>query len=451
MGLALLLGATCLMIFSPSAFADEWLPHPANAQWQYDWTDSTYDPSGTIENVVVSQQAGAGFTLSWADQADQPPPAGSTRLSCPAGADLGWMTFDDWSNGLGNQGLANTNWSSCPPPPSMPVLCASSVNCANSLQGTLYDLIWGNRVPLLAEPLLQDTSWNSAGGAQDEVASTSQFQGDHLIKVPAFPQGVLAAKVVTNLALAGTAGDDYGSGIRTTWWVAGVGPVLVVFDHVDGSVSRAALLATNLKPVAVPPDQDYFPLLQGLTGRYEMTNTKHLRQPEIEKVRIAAVSNRTARVDVTSVSGPMRAAGSYIFSLRFDGLRNTSGITQAASLAKFPAIGHGRHFFNPLDLMTFGFNPVLSALPEAGQSWRSGNPRDMQIYGVKGRTWVVGIRTVRVPAGTFRALEVESKLTQAGYPFGSGTRTMWFAPGRGLVKLVFRHRDASTTVVQLLR
>ena len=63
---------------------------------------------------------------------------------------------------------------------------------------------------------------------------------------------------------------------------------------------------------------------------------------------------------------------------------------------------------------------------------------------------VVGVRTVRVPAGTFQALEVRSVLTQAGHRFGSGVRTMWFAPGRGLVKLVFDHRDGSVSTVQLL-
>jgi hypothetical protein len=46
---------------------------------------------------------------------------------------------------------------------------------------------------------------------------------------------------------------------------------------------------------------------------------------------------------------------------------------------------------------------------------------------------------------------VRSVLSQKGHPFGSGVRTMWFAPGRGLVKLVFKHRDGSTSVVQLIK
>jgi hypothetical protein len=56
-----------------------------------------------------------------------------------------------------------------------------------------------------------------------------------------------------------------------------------------------------------------------------------------------------------------------------------------------------------------------------------------------------------VPAGTFQALAVRSTLTQAGFPFGSGTRTAWFSPKRGLVKLVFAHRDGSTSTVVLTK
>jgi hypothetical protein len=42
-------------------------------------------------------------------------------------------------------------------------------------------------------------------------------------------------------------------------------------------------------------------------------------------------------------------------------------------------------------------------------------------------------------------------LRQAGFPFGSGTRTSYFAPGKGLVKLEFRHGDKSVSVVELVK
>ena len=102
--------------------------------------------------------------------------------------------------------------------------------------------------------------------------------------------------------------------------------------------------------------------------------------------------------------------------------------------------------------MTFGFNPVLPAYGTAGVSWSSdSDSRDFAVYGVTGTTRVVGVQKVTVPAGTYQALVVSSSLRQAGFAWGSGTRTMWFAPDKGLVKLVFRHADGSVSTVDRLR
>lgn len=432
----------------PGARADTWLPHPAGATWQYRWSDSTYNPSGTVENVVVQQTVGPLFTLAWADTADQPPSSSSTALVCPSGTDMGTMTFEDTS-----AGLLTTDWNSCPPPSNMPVLCASSTNCANSLAGAFYNVIWGSREPLLSEPLLRGLSWNATGGAADDVAGGSEYLGLQVVRVPAFPAGVVAAAIRTNISQNGALGDPYGSGVRTTWWVDGVGPVRVTFQHAGagGPVTNVDLLKTSLTPVTPAPDADYFPLVAGMHGTYRWTNRKHLQIPEVQRLSVDAAVNRTARVSVRSVSGPIRESGQYVFSTRLSGVTNTSGTVSAASVAKLPKLGHGRHFFTVVDLMTFGFNPLLPAYPVTGSSWHSGNARDLAVYGVRGSTRIVGIRRVRVPAGTFSALEVQSTLTQPGHRFGSGVRTMWLAPRRGLVKLVFAHRDGSTSQVVLVK
>lgn len=437
-----------MLVAVPAASADEWLPHPADAQWQYRWTDSAYNPGGTVENVVVQQQAGTGFTLAWADPGDTPPAAGAASIDCPPGADVGEMSFQD-----SDSGLLNTNWNSCPPPQQEPILCPTTT-CSNSLSSTLYDVIWGSRAPVLSEPLLQGTTWTSTGGAQNDVTSTSQYLGLQLVKVPAFPEGVVAAVVRTQIAQAGALGDPYGSGFRTTWWVRGVGPVRVVFEHAGGSsapVTQAYLLSTNLKPTSNLPDVNYFPLRLGLKGTYSWTNSRWMRKPEIERFKIDAVADRSARITVRSVSGPMRAAGQYGFTARLDGVSNIWGSSSAASAVHFPRLRHHRHFFTPLDLMCYGFNPLLPAYPQVRDRWRSGNAIDRQVYGVTGTTRIVGIRRVHTRAGNFRALELRSRLTQKGSRFGSGVRTMWFAPGHGLVKLVFRHRDHSVSVVQLIK
>jgi hypothetical protein len=442
------------LAWATPAAADEWLPHPAGAQWQYAWSDSSYNPAGTIENVIVQSQTGTTFTLAWADTADTPPAAGTNPSCFSATADIGTISFQDT-----NAGLINTNWNSCPPPADAPILCAVVSPCPNSLSSAFYNVIWGNRVPVLSEPLLQGLSWNATGGAQNDVGSTSFYLGLQSVKVPAFPGGVTAAVVRTNIVQVGALGDPYGSGTRTTWWVDGVGPVKVVFAHTGGGlasygpppVTAVSLLSTSLKPVKPPPDQDYFPLVVGTKGTYKWTNKKHLPQPEVEAVSVAAASNRSARIQVKSVSGPIRALGQYLFSTRLDGVTNLSGSVSAATLVKFPALGHRRHFFTPLDLMTYGFHPMLPAYPVPGTVWHSGDASDFHIYGVTGTNTVLGVRRVRVPAGTFNALEVRSVLSQRGHRFGSGVRTMWFGAGRGLVKLVFKHGDGSTSVVQLLK
>lgn len=449
---------TGMLALTGQALADDWFPHPAGATWTYFWTDTTYNTMGTTESLSVSPydigtptgSAGCGWQLTWTGDTEIPigsSGGGSGTQPVIDSPDNGTMCFTDQ-----DYGLVNTDWSGTSPQINEPPLCASSESeCPNSLSSLLYDVIWGSRDPVLSEPLLRGTSWSATGGGDNSVTSVNQYLGLQKVTVPALPKPVSAAVVQSQIALAGTPGDDYGSGIRTTWWVYGVGPVKLEFDHVDGSVTDAELESTDLTPLTPRADEDYFPLQLGLKNTYEWTNSKHMRNPEIDTVSVAASVNRSARLAVASVSGPIKADANYIFSLRLDGLRNTWASSSGASIAKFPTLGHDVHFFNPLDLMTYGFNPVIPAYPVNGTVWKSGDPLDLKVFGVTGRTWIMGVYRVHVPAGTFQALVVRSDLTQKGHPFGSGERTMWFAPGRGLVRLVFRHDDGSTTTVQLIK
>jgi hypothetical protein len=436
----------------PSAFADDWWPHSKDTTWTYQWTDSTYATTPTIEKVTVKDGADAkSFTLAWTTKDED-------LKNDPLAIDSnGTMSFQTTSAGINN-----TDWSSNPPPPAFPVLCSQLARCGNSLASTLYTLIWGGRSPVLEEPLLQGMSWSSTGGAGGDVTSTSTYEGVEPVTVPAFADPVVAAKVRTEITQAGALGDPYGSGVRTVWWVYGVGPVKIDFQHSGGSDApdtTSVLTNTTLMPAIPPSDANYFPLVKGTKLRYRWVNAKHLPKPEVEELTIDEVSNGAARFTATALSGPIRVAGSYGFVLRLDGLTNIWGAVQAATLAKLPSLGPGalpaaqrRHFFTPFDLMVFGFNPVLTAYPAGGDTWHSANPsRDFSVYGVNGTTRVVGLQAVTVPAGKFTALVVASSLDQLGFPFGSGTRTCWFAPGKGLVKLVFRHGDHSTSTVELLK
>lgn len=438
--------AAALGLAAPAG-ADGWLPHPADATWTYQWTDSAYNATPTNEAVTVKSQSGQSFVLSWTtDGQNNPDDAPQSQ---------GTVSFQD-----SNFGLVNTDWTSTPPPSSFPVLCAQLAQCGNSLASTYYNVIWAARAPVLAEPLLSGTSWAATGGAANDVTSENDYEGTESITVPAFPMPVVAAKISSQITQAGALGDPYGSGIRTIWWVYGVGPVKIVFQHAGGTaapVTTAVLQATNQQPQAPPPDANYFPMKVGLKGTYSWTNTKYFSKPEVEKFSIDQAANGTAIAKVSSVSGPMKVAGAYQFTTRLDGVTSVSSATKAASLAKLPSLGpkslpstRRRHFFTPFDLMTFGFNPVIPAYPVAGNTWSSDpNSRDFAVYGVNGATRIVGVQTVTVPKGTYKALVVTSKLTQPGFKFGSGTRTMWFAPDIGLVKLVFRHADGSVSTVVL--
>jgi len=435
------------LTFAPGALADDWLPHPKDATWTYEWTDTVYSTVPTKEKVTVRDANGASFTLAWTT-AEQGNAAGAVTS-------VGTVAFQETA-----AGLVNTDWSSTPPPSQFPVLCAVVSGCNNSVSSTYYNVIWGTRGPVLRAPLLKATSWTSTGGAQGDVASSNDYVGVERVVVPAFPEGVRAAKIRSELTQAGALGDPYGSGVRTVWWVYGVGPVKVVFEHAGGNapVMTSQLVSTNQTPKALPPDGRYFPLVKGQKTRYRWTNTKHMKQASVQEVTTDEVANNSARFSVKHVSGPIRLAGAYGFTLNADGVTNLYGVTQSARLVKFPALGplalapdKRRRFTTPLDLMIWGLNPILPAYATPGATWSTKVPsRDFSVFGVRGTTRVLGLRPVKVGKRTYSALVVESKLTQQGFKFGSGTRTSWFVADRGLVKLVFRHGDGSVSTVERL-
>jgi hypothetical protein len=423
---------------------DQWLPSSDAADWVWAWRDSVYSPAPRTEHFSVRARSGATFRLGWEEV--NPPPD-----QTPSNG------FIDFQNS--NAGLVNLNYQSTPPPANFPILCASTANCGNSLAGTMFLLIWGTRSPTLAEPLTQSTRWSSLGGQNNDVSSDSRYVGQTTVTVPAFPQGVPAAQVDSTVTQAGALGDPYGSGVRSVWWVRGVGPVKIVFQHTSGETSTAELQSTSLTPLPLPSDANYFPLVAGRDATFRWRNDRHMRRWSRQRFTTAQVVNNSARIDVKSLSGPIKVAGSYAFASRLTGLSNISTFTKAASKARFPKIGPGslpvserRRLLTPYDFLTYGFNPIITASPLTRESWRSSRTgRDWKIFGVMGTSTVLPERTIRTPAGKFTAIGVRSSLTQPKFPFGSGTRTTWFAAGRGLVKLTFRHRDGSVSTVERVK
>ncbi len=280
--LALPSGATAAGLADQS---DQWQPSAPDASWTYSWSDSAYAPTPTREQVTVVSNSGPAFRLAWTT----------------AGQDNGEGTVD--SNGVvdytrTDAGLLNTSWSSSPPPPQFPILCANESGCGNSLASTEFLLIWGARSPLLAEPLLQGTRWSSVGGAGNDVASENRYLGMQKVVVPAFPKGIYAAKVQSDITQAGAIGDPYGSGIRTVWWARGIGPVKIFFRHTGGQIGQATLLATNQTARPAPSDVNYLPLIKGQTATFGYRNSKYLPKRSTQKVTVGQVVNSTAGVAV---------------------------------------------------------------------------------------------------------------------------------------------------------
>ena len=87
---------------------------------------------------------------------------------------------------------------------------------------------------------------------------------------------------------AGALGDPYGSGVRTVWWVYGVGPVQIAFEHAGGETSSSQLASTTLTPRALPSDLDLMPLKPGTVGRFRWRNDKHMKKWSTQRFEVAA-------------------------------------------------------------------------------------------------------------------------------------------------------------------
>jgi hypothetical protein len=423
---------------------DQWLPRSDGAQWVYAWSNSTYSPTPRVERYHLQARRDTTFRLSW-DEVPQ------NDFDTPASGTIDFEHTD--------AGLLNLNYQSTPPPAAFPILCATTRQCSNSVAGALFLLIWGSRTPVLAEPLLRRSRWGASGGADNDVVSDNQYVGRERVTVPAFPAGVEAAKVQSLIRQAGALGDPFGSGLRTVWWVRGVGPVKIELHHASGEVSRAELRSTSLAPLPLPSDVNLMPLNRGDRATFRWRNNRHMKRWSTQRFTVSQVVNGSAQVDVKQVSGPIAVAATYLIATRLSGVTLISGAAKAATRAKFPRLGprgaakaDRRRFLTPFDLMVYGFNPILPVPAARGTTWRSSREGpDWKLFGVTGVSKVVGTRRVRTRAGRFKTTVVRSTLRQAGFRFGSGARTSYFAAGRGLVKLVFRHRDGSVSTVERVR
>ena len=293
-GLALAL----VLVLAPKAAAsslddvgDQWLPRSDGAQWTYEWTDNQFSPAKRVERYASRAQRTA-FRVQWSQAR-----TGGVRRSVQRRHGL-----QPDRRGAGQRQLPEHGAAAAVPDP-----VRGSRRLRQQPGGRLYLLIWGTRSPVLAEPLLTGTRWNTVGGAGDDVASRNRYVGRAKVSVPAFPAPLDAAMVESSVTQTGALGDPYGSGSRTVWWVRGVGPVRIVFRHSGGQVSEAVLRSTTLVPKPPPPDTNLLPLNRGDTMTLRWRNDRHMQAWSTQRLTVADVVNNTSRVDVKQVSARSRS------------------------------------------------------------------------------------------------------------------------------------------------
>ena len=189
--------------------------------------NSAYSPPRS-ERYTVTARAGTGFRVAWEEfrlRADESPANG----------------FADFRHT--DAGLINTNFQSTPAPPQFPVLCADRGALLATRSRARCSRCCGGR----ARPCWPSRSCRARPGTR--VGGVDQRRdGRQPLPRRAWTSASRrsrrrskAAKVESVITQAGALGDPFGSGLRTVWWVYGVGPVKVLFQHTRGEAELAQL------------------------------------------------------------------------------------------------------------------------------------------------------------------------------------------------------------------
>ena len=252
--------------------------------------------------------------------------------------------------------------------------------------------------------------------------------------------------------------------MRTVWWVRGVGPVKIFFRHTGGEIGQATLLSHEPDGAPGALRRQLLPLDQGRRPRrFRWRNSKHMKQL-VDAAGHGRRRSSTTRRASTSRASPGRSsvAGSYVFSTPPERRRRTSRRTKARdararsrrSGPRSAPADKRRHFFTPYRPHGLRLQPGARAptRPRGSRGAARRSAATARSSASPASTRCSARQTVSDPGRALHARSaVRSTLRQKGFRFGSGTRTSWFAPGKGLVKLVFRHRDGSVSTVERLK
>ena len=174
------------LVVAPGALAaDGWLPHPADATWTYQWTDSVYthDADDREGHRQGRPRARRSRSPGRRDGLDNPAEAPSS-------------TTGRSSSRTRTPGLVNTDWSSNAPPPSFPVLCAHAGELRQLPREHATTTSSGARArPCSPSRCSRGRRGRARAARSNDVSSTSTYLGTEQVTVPAFRRPVIAAKV----------------------------------------------------------------------------------------------------------------------------------------------------------------------------------------------------------------------------------------------------------------
>ena len=229
-------------------------------------------------------------------------------------------------------GLVNLNYQSTPAPPQFPILCASAIALRQQPRGLAVPDDLGHALAGAGRAAGQghDLERRSAAPTTTSTAG-NRYLGHERVNVPAFPAASTRRRSQSVVTQAGALGDPFGSGVRTVWWVYGVGPVQDRLPaHGRRDVASRSCRRTTLAPLPLPSDANLLPLTLGDVSRFRWRNDK----PH-EALVGAALRGRaawpTTRRGSTCATSPGRSTSTrrYVFTSRLGGLTNVTSVLPA--------------------------------------------------------------------------------------------------------------------------
>jgi len=278
-------------------------------------------------------------------------------------------------------------------------------------------------------------------GMAPDGAISGQIDGSHGATLVAGAR-VQAGPVAGGRPLEDTSGPD------GTYAIDGLAHGLY---HVQASHSSyladAASMAISVTQSATTTHVDlrlvgpYLPLQIGTGWTYAWSNDTHHSDPITETIRVS----RQDEDQYTLAARTGQTHGQFWISGQADGIAWAGFSTHSGSASGFPVPMYM--------LMHYAYVPYdfLRQPLQVGQTWVGYGQTEASLPVHEGRSTVISdSETVAVTAGTFTdALHVRTVISGTNQ-YLSGDRHIWFAPGVGLLRLIYNHDDGSVTTAELV-